>query len=130
VLRESDEDLVTIIGAGITVHEALAAADALAAESISARIIDLYSVKPIDEATLREAARVTGRLLTVEDHWAEGGVGSAVADVFAGERDAPVVRRLAVRTMPGSGPPSALRSEAGIDAAHIVEAARNLVREF
>src|SRR5207244_4499164 len=79
VVRSSDEDDVTIIGAGITLHEALKAADALAEEGIKARVIDLYSVKPIDTTTLHTAAKATqGRIVTVADHWPEGGIGEAV----------------------------------------------------
>jgi transketolase C-terminal domain/subunit len=95
VLRSSDEDDVTIIGAGITLHEALKAADALADEGINARVIDLYSVKPIDRAALQAAARAThGRIVTVEDHWAEGGIGEAVLSAFA--------EQMSARTSPSS----------------------------
>src|SRR3712207_1111016 len=84
VVRRSDEDQVALVGAGITVHEALKAADALAEEGISARVSDAYSVKPIDAATLTEAARdCEGRLVVAEDHWPEGGLGDAVLEVFA-----------------------------------------------
>jgi len=126
VLRDGDD--VTIVGAGITLHEALKAADELEGEGISARVIDLYSVKPVDGETLRAAAEATGgRVLTVEDHWPEGGIGDAVLEALSdGETPARVVR-LAVRDMPGSGKPAELLAAAGIDAEHIVEAARNLV---
>ena len=84
VVRSSDDDEVTIVGAGITLHEALKAADALAEEGVSARVIDLYSVKPIDEDGLRAAAEATGgRVVTVEDHWPEGGLGEAVLSALA-----------------------------------------------
>ena len=126
VLREGDD--VTIGAAGITLHEALKAADELEADGISARVIDLYSVKPVDGETLRAAAEATGgRVLTVEDHWPEGGIGDAVLEALSdGETPARVVR-LAVRDMPGSGTPAELLAAAGIDAEHIVEAARSLV---
>ena len=126
VLREGDD--VTIVGAGITLHEALKAADELEADGISARVIDLYSVKPADGGTLRAAAEATsGRILTVEDHWPEGGIGDAVLEALSdGETPARVVR-LAVREMPGSGKPAELLAAAGIDAEHIAEAARALV---
>jgi transketolase len=126
VLRDGDD--VAIVGAGITLHEALKAADQLAAEGIDARVIDLYSVKPADGATLRVAAEATGgRILTVEDHWPEGGIGDAVLEALSdGETPARVVR-LAVREMPGSGKPAELLAAAGIDAGHIAEAARSLV---
>jgi transketolase len=126
VLRDGGD--VTIVGAGITLHEALKAADELEGEGISARVIDLYSVKPVDGETLRAAAEATGgRVLTVEDHWPEGGIGDAVLEALS-DGEAPVhVVRLAVRDMPGSGKPAELLAAAGIDAEHIVEAARSLV---
>ena len=130
VLRSSDDDDVAIVAAGITVPEAIAAADTLADEGIGVRVIDLYSVKPIDAETLREAAEATGgRLVTVEDHWAEGGIGEAVLSVFADGEERPRVILLAVRELPGSGKPAELLAGAGIDAAAIAEAARGLVRE-
>jgi transketolase len=126
VLREGDD--IAIVGAGITLHESLKAAEQLESEGISARVIDLYSVKPVDGETLRAAAEATGgRVLTVEDHWSEGGIGDAVLEALSdGETPARVVR-LAVRDMPGSGKPAELLAAAGIDADHIVEAARALV---
>ena len=127
VVREGDD--VTIVGAGITLHESLKAAEQLAGEGIEARVIDLYSVKPADGDTLRTAAEATGgRVLTVEDHWPEGGIGDAVLEALSagGELPARVVR-LAVRDMPGSGKPAELLAAAGIDAEHIAEAARALV---
>ncbi len=127
VLREGDD--VAIAAAGITLHEALKAAEELEREGISARVIDLYSVKPVDGETLRAAAEATGgRVLTVEDHWPEGGLGDAVLEALS-DGEAPVrVQRLAVREMPGSGTPAELLAAAGIDAEHIVQAARALVR--
>ena len=121
------DDQVTLVGAGITLHQALAAAEQLAGEGIAARVVDLYSVKPVDEATLREAAAATGRFITVEDHWPEGGLGDAVLDVFAGDAHPPQVVKLAVRAMPGSATPAEQLAAAGIDAAAIVVAARDLV---
>jgi transketolase len=130
VIRSSEGDRVAIVAAGITVHEALKAASRLQAEGIEARVIDLYSVKPIDAATLREAALATGgRLLTVEDHWPEGGIGDAVASVFTDDPRPPRVVRLAVRGMPGSGTPDELLAAAGIDAAAIANAVRRLALE-
>jgi transketolase len=130
VIHSSERDQVAIVAAGITVHEALKAASQLEADGIRARVIDLYSVKPIDAATLREAARATGgRLLTVEDHWPEGGLGEAVQSVFAEAAHPPRVVRLAVRGMPGSGTPAELLAAAGIDAAAIAKAARRLALE-
>jgi transketolase len=127
VVRSSDDDEVTLIGAGITLHEALKAADALAEEGVTARVIDLYSVKPVDVETVRAAAEATGRFVISEDHWAEGGLGEAVLSAFADTDDSPKVIHLAVREMPGSGKPAELLASAGIDAEHIAAAARRLV---
>jgi transketolase len=128
-VRSSDDDDLTIVAAGITLHEALKAADALATDGISARVIDLYSVKPLDAETLNAAAELThGRVLTVEDHWPEGGIGEAVLSALAENEERPRVVVLGVREMPGSGKPAELLAAAGIDADHIAEAARELVR--
>jgi transketolase len=128
VVRSSDEDDVAIVAAGITVHEALRAADALAEDGIAARVIDCYSVKPIDAETLVEAADAAeGRVVTVEDHWPEGGLGEAVLAAFARAGAATRVTVLAVDGMPGSGKPDELLAAAGIDADHIAAAARALV---
>jgi transketolase len=128
VVRSSDEDDVTIVAAGITLHEALKAADSLADEGISARVLDLYSLKPIDAEGLREAAEATdGRIVTVEDHWPEGGLGEAVLSAFADADERPQVLKLAVSGMPGSGKPAELLAAAGIDAESIAGAARRLV---
>ena len=128
VLRSSDDDEVAIVAAGITLHEAVEAAGALAAEGIAARVIDLYSIKPLDTETVVAAADATrGRIVTVEDHWAKGGLGYAVLAALAdAHQNAPVVK-LAVREMPTSGKPAELLAAAGIDAAHIANAARRLV---
>jgi transketolase len=128
VVRSSDSDDVTLIGAGITLHEALKAADALESEGVSARVIDLYSVKPIDGETLRAASEATGgRFVVAEDHWPEGGLGEAVLSAFADSDEYPRVAHLAVREMPGSGTPAELLAAAGIDADHIAAAAHQLV---
>jgi transketolase len=130
VVRSSADDHVTIIGAGITLHEALKAADALAEEGINARVIDLYSVKPIDTAALWAAAEAThGRIVTVEDHWAEGGIGEAVLSAFADADERPRVSIVAVREMPSSGKPMELLAAAGIDAEHIIQAVREIVAD-
>ena len=128
VVRATDEDDVTIVAAGITVHEALSASQTLAAEGISARVVDCYSVKPIDVAGLTAAAEATGAVLTVEDHWPEGGLGEAVLAALAGLEERPRVEILGVSGMPGSGKPAELLAAAGIDAEHIADAARKLVR--
>ena len=129
VLRQTDADQVALIGAGVTLHECLAAAGQLAGEGISARVIDLYSVKPADTATLTAAAAATGgRLVIAEDHHPEGGLGAAVLDALTGAgRTDLAVAHLAVREMPGSGTPAELLGASGIDAAHIAEAARRLL---
>jgi transketolase len=127
VIRSTDEDDVTLVGAGITVHEALKAADALEEEGISARVIDAYSIKPIDIEALRTAAEATGRLVTVEDHFPEGGLGDAVLAALAESDERPLVVKLAVSDMPRSGKPDELLNAYGIDAEHIAAAARRLV---
>ncbi|HTX81986.1 MAG TPA: transketolase [Streptosporangiaceae bacterium] len=121
-------DQVTLIGAGVTLHECLAAAEALQRDGIAARVIDLYSVKPVDTATLIVAARETGRLVLVEDHHPEGGIGEAVLEALAGQGVSGVaIAHLAVTIMPGSGTPQELLDEAGISADHIATAARRLI---
>jgi transketolase len=121
-LREGED--VALVGAGITVPEALKAAEALAQEGIEARVIDLYSIKPLDAETLRS---LTCPIVTAEDHWAEGGLGEAVLSALADSDERPPVIRLAVREMPHSGKPAELLAEAGIDADGIAVAARSLV---
>ncbi|WP_405989765.1 transketolase [Streptomyces sp. NBC_00986] len=127
VLRFSSRDRLTVVAAGVTVPEALAAADALDREGIQVRVIDLYSVKPVDVETLRQAAEDTGCLLTVEDHHPEGGLGDAVLDAFLDGRPVPRLVRLAVRAMPGSASPAEQLHAAGIDAESIAAAGRLLV---
>ena len=129
VVRSSDDDVVTIVAAGITVPEAVKAADALATEGVQVRIIDLYSVKPVDGETLRAAAAATdGRVLTVEDHWPEGGIGDAVLDALSDCGLVLKLTKLAVRELPGSGKPEELLAGAGIDAAAIADAVRSLAK--
>ncbi|MFJ7771918.1 transketolase [Streptomyces sp. NPDC097107] len=129
VLRSSDRDRLTVVAAGVTLHEALAAADALGEDGIPVRVIDLYSVKPVDRATLREAAEDTGCLVTVEDHRQEGGIGDAVLDAFCDGRPVPRLVRLAVGTMPGSATPAEELHAAGIDAESVEAAVRMLVEQ-
>jgi transketolase len=127
VVRESDEDHVTLIGAGVTLHEAIKAADTLAEDGINARVVDLYSVKPVDADTLAAASQASGgRIVVAEDHWPEGGLGDAVLSVFADADERPRVVKLAVTHLPGSGKPAELLADCGIDADHIVQAARRL----
>ena len=123
-LRSSEDDDVTIVAAGITLHEALEAAETLAGEGISARVIDCYSVKPIDAETL---SSVGTPIVTAEDHWAEGGLGEAVLAALADSDERPPVSVLAVRELPHSGKPAELLAAAGIDAEAIAAAARKLV---
>jgi len=121
-LREGDD--VALVAAGITVPEATKAAEALAQEGIEARVIDLYSIKPIDERTLQS---LTTPIVTAEDHFPEGGIGEAVLAALAESEARPPVVRLAVREMPHSGKPAELLAAAGIDAEHIADAARQVV---
>ena len=127
VLRSSDDDEITLVGSGVTVHEALKAADALAEDGITARVIDLYSIKPVDAETLRAAAETTGRIVTVEDHYPEGGVGDAVLAALAESGEQARVVKLAVTDMPHSGKSDELLRAFGIDAEGIAKAARQLV---
>lgn len=124
VLRRSPKDVVAVVGAGVTLHEALKAHEILSREQIAVRVIDLYSVKPVDTPTLRTAATETKALITVEDHGAWGGLGDAVASAVSGL--APV-EILAVRELPRSGTPSELMAAYGVDAAAIVRAVRKLL---
>ena len=128
VLRATDADQVTLIGAGVTLHACLEAADQLKADGISARVIDVYSVKPIDTGTLTAAAAATGgKLVIAEDHHPEGGLGSAVVDALTGAGRADLtVRHLAVAELPGSGTSEELLDAAGISAVHIAAAARDM----
>jgi len=120
VLRQSADDVAVVVGAGITVFEALKAYDLLKAEGISIRVIDAYSVQPIDKAKLATAARAAGGVvITVEDHYSAGGLGDAVSEALADAQV--VVERLAVREIPRSGQPDELVDKFGISARHVVE---------
>ncbi|TQN33230.1 transketolase [Haloactinospora alba] len=127
--RSSDADQATVVSAGTTVHEALRAADILEREGIPLRVVDAYSIKPVDAATLRRAAADTGRIVVAEDHWPEGGLGDAVLDVFADTRPSPRLMKLAVSSMPASATPDEQLAEARIDAESIAEAVRAMVRQ-
>ena len=120
VVRKSDKDTATVIGAGVTLFEALKAHDELKAKGIAIRVIDLYSVQPIDAASLIEAGRATGRLITVEDHYISGGLGDAVARAVAPA--GLTVTRMAIPEIPRSGKPDELLDKFGISARHIVKA--------
>lgn len=123
VLRRSDSDVATLIGAGVTLHTCLAVADRFARDGVSVRVIDVYSLKPIDVVTLREASAETGgRFVIVEDHYPEGGLGAAVMEALALDEHPPRVEHLAVRGLPGSGSTSDLLAQAGIDEASVAAA--------
>jgi transketolase len=123
VLRQSANDSATVVGAGVTVFEALKAYDELQKQGVAIRVVDLYCVQPVDAATLVRCARETGgRVITVEDHYAAGGIGDAVASAVASA--GVTVQRLAVREIPRSGTPEELVDLYGISARHIVAAVR------
>jgi len=127
IVRTGERDEVAIVACGVTVGEALEAAEKLEADGIGARVIDCYSIKPIDSEVLRTAAEELSAIITVEDHWPEGGLGDAVLGALAEQPDRPPVAKLAVRDMPTSGKPAELLHAAGIDAEAIVAEARRLV---
>jgi transketolase len=126
IAHEGDD--VAIVACGITVDEAVRAAESLADDGIHARVLDCYSIKPIDAEAVRAAASDCGAVITVEDHRPEGGLGDAVLDALADADDRPPVRKLAVRELPGSGSPEELLHGAGIDADAIAAAARAIAR--
>ncbi|CAI9532494.1 unnamed protein product [Staurois parvus] len=127
VVHQSKDDQVTVIGAGVTLHEALAAADQLKKEKINIRIIDLFTIKPLDKQTILESAKATkGRIITVEDHYYEGGFGEAVAAAMVGEPGI-TVKSLAVSGVPRSGKPAELLKMFCIDKDAIVKAVKNIV---
>jgi transketolase len=124
VLRKGPTDVATVIAAGITVFEALKAYEELKKENIQVRIIDAYSVQPLDkENILRETAESQGRAIVVEDHFESGGLGDAVAAALAGKA---AIKHLCIRELPRSGKPDELLDQYGISARHIVGA----VKEF
>jgi transketolase len=125
VAHEGDD--VAIVACGITLDEAVEAAETLAGDGVNARVLDCYSVKPIDAEAVCAAARECGAVVTVEDHAPEGGLGDAVLDALAAGDERVHVVKLAVREIPGSGTPAELLHEAGIDAEAIADAARQLV---
>jgi transketolase len=126
VLRKSGNDRATVIGAGITVHEALKAASQLETEGIAIRVVDAYCVKPIDAQGILTAAKESARrIVVVEDHYEQGGLGDAVLEAVGNEAK---VVRLAVREIPRSGPPEALIEKFGISSKHIVAAVKDLMR--
>jgi transketolase len=120
IVRSSEEDVVSVVATGITVHEAIKAADELQESGVAVRVIDAYSIKPIDADTLRAAAQAT------EDHWPEGGLGEAALSALSEEADTLHFEHLAVNIMPGSGKSEELMDAAGISANHIADAVRKL----
>lgn len=127
VIRQSATDQLTIVAAGITLFEALKAHDQLKAAGIATRVVDLYSIVPVDRQTLVDCAKATGgRFLTVEDHYAHGGIGDAVLNALASEGVR--VRKLAVREIPRSGKPEELVDHFGIGVRSIVETAKEILR--
>ncbi|XP_011686754.1 PREDICTED: transketolase-like protein 2 isoform X1 [Wasmannia auropunctata] len=128
VVRSSAKDQVLVIGAGVTLHEAIKAADELAKAGINVRVIDPFTIKPIDAQTvIKNAKEVGGRIVTVEDHYAEGGLGEAVQSAVALERNV-IVKKLAVPNVPRSGPPAVLLDSYGISARNIVAAVQEIVK--
>jgi transketolase len=124
----SPGDVATVVATGVTVHEALAAREVLKADGLSIRIIDAYSIKPIDADSIRSSVAATsGRVVIVEDHWAVGGLGDAVRECLIGEKVQ--LAHLAVSRIPGSGKPAELLQAAGIDVGAIVDAVHLLARE-
>jgi transketolase len=118
---------VSVVATGITVHEAIKAADELQESGVAVRVIDAYSIKPIDADTLRAAAQATeGNVVAVEDHWPEGGLGEAALSALSEEADTLHFEHLAVNIMPGSGKSEELMDAAGISANHIADAVRKL----
>ncbi|XP_066452622.1 transketolase isoform X2 [Eleutherodactylus coqui] len=127
VVLQSKDDQVTVIGAGVTLHEALAAAEQLKKEKIHIRVIDLFTIKPLDRKTILESAKATkGRIITVEDHYHEGGIGEAVAAAVVGEPGI-TLKSLAVTGVPRSGKPDELLKLFGIDKDAIVAAVKKVV---
>ena len=124
ILKRSEKDRATLIAAGVTLHEALAAYEKLKSTGIAVRVIDLYSIKPIDLKTLSAAAQETGPLITIEDHYPEGGLGDAVAAAVSSQGGK--VHKLAVNQIPRSGKPAELLKHCGIDAESIVAKVRSL----
>lgn len=126
VVRQNDGDKVTVVGAGVTLHEAIKAADLLAQEGIGITVVDAYCIKPLGKAAIKAAAARTNHLvITVEDHYAEGGLGDAVAGELS--CDGVKVHKLAVRELPRSGKAEELLAKFGIDAAAIVQKVKSLV---
>lgn len=127
-MKKSDKDQVLIIGGGVTLAEAVTAANELAKIGVAVRVLDLFTIKPIDrDAIIKNAREVGGRILTVEEHYPEGGIGEAVLSAVALERDI-IVKLVAVPKVPRSGPPNALLDYYGLSAKHIVNYVQELIK--
>jgi transketolase len=128
VVRRNDADQVLLIGAGVTLYECLKAADELAKAGVHARVLDPFTIKPLDAAAVIENAKACGgRIVTVEDHYPEGGIGDAVLDAVALEANI-LVKKLAVRELPRSGPPTVLLEKYGIDSKAVVKAVKEVIK--
>jgi transketolase len=127
VLKSSVSDKATVVGAGVTLHEALAAYEQLKKEGINIRVIDLYSIKPLDLETLQKAAKETGVIITVEDHFKEGGLGEAVAAALCTYEVHHILESMAVTKLPKSGKPDELLAYEGINASSIVSKLKDLL---
>lgn len=128
VVKQSPADQALIIGAGITLYEGLAAAAELEKHGIHVRVLDPFTVKPLDQAAiLTNAAQCGGRIVVVEDHYKEGGLGEAVKSAVSEQRNI-VVKHLAVPTIPRSGPPTVLLDMFGISSKHIVKAVQDVLK--
>jgi transketolase len=126
VLKRSQKDSAAVIAAGITIHEALKACEELKRENIQVRVIDAYSVQPMDPNIVKEVARAGNKAVVVEDHFRSGGLGDAVASLLAGKAD---LIHLAVDELPRSGEPEELLEKYGISAGHIVQAVKRLIKK-
>lgn len=127
-MKKSNNDQVLVIGAGVTLAEAVTATNELAKSGINVRVLDLFTIKPIDkEAIIKNAKEAGGKILTVEEHYPEGGVGEAVMSAVALERDI-IVKQIAVPKVPRSGSPSALLDYYGLSATHIVKAVQDFIK--
>jgi len=125
-VRQSSADNLLLIGCAVTLAEAMTAADELAKAGIKARVIDPFTIKPLDPAIIEHAKAVGGRVITVEDHYAEGGIGEAVTSLL-GDVPNVIVKKLHVSEIPRSGPPTVLLEKYGISASCIVKAAKKLL---
>lgn len=128
MLKKSNNDKVLVIGGGVTLHEALTAANTLAKSGVGVRVMDLFTIKPIDkEAIIKNATETGGRIITVEDHYPEGGIGEAVLSAVAEQRDI-LVKVMAVPKVPRSGPPTALLDYYGISSKHIANTVQEIIK--